>query len=131
MAKFCTSCGSEVHEGDNVCSNCGTPIKKDTDTPVQQGNTTVVVNQVQPKKSNGMATAGFVLSLISLLCCSPLSIVGLILSIVGMTKAKDCDGNGKGLAIAGIIISAIAIVFCIIALLIYGAAIVESAGSSY
>ena len=72
-----------------------------------------------------------VLSLISLLCCSPLSIVGLILSIVGLTKAKDCDGNGKGLAIAGIIISAIAIVFCIIALLIYGAAIVESAGSSY
>lgn len=127
MAKFCTSCGSEVHEGDNVCSNCGTPINKEVN-PVQQGNTTVVVNQAQPKKSNGLAIGGFVVSLVStLLCCGSLNLISLILSIIGLVKVKDCDGNGKGMAIAGIIISAIGIIiFFLFMILGYASAIIES-----
>ena len=56
---------------------------------------------VQPKKSNGVAIAGFVLALIGGFL---LDIVGLILSIVGLNKSKECN-SGKGLAIAGIIIA--------------------------
>ena len=75
-------------------------------------------NNVPAKKTNGLAIAGFVVSLVSLLCCGYISIVGLILSIVGLNKSKETN-SGKGLAIAGIIISAIALVFVIISLLFF------------
>jgi len=51
----------------------------------------------EQQKSNGSATAGFVLSFF-------IPLLGIIFSIIGLTKAKD-SGKGKGLAIAGIIIS--------------------------
>lgn len=112
MAKFCVNCGQEVPAGNNVCTNCG--------TPVNGGNTTVVVNNTQPTQSNGFAIAGFIVSLVStFLCCGSLNTISLILSIVGLVKAKDYNGAGKGLAIAGIIISAIVIVISII-LVIFG-----------
>ena len=38
----------------------------------------------------------------------------MVLSIVGVAKAKDYGGNGKGLAIAGIIISAIGLILLIL-----------------
>lgn len=55
-------------------------------------------NHPQPSKTNGLAVTGFVLAFL-------LPIIGLILSIVGLTKAKDYNGNGHGLSIAGIVIS--------------------------
>lgn len=72
-------------------------------------------NVVEAKKSNGLAIAGFVVSLVSLLLLPGLGIVGLILSIIGLTKVKVIN-SGKGLSIAGIIISAIAIVWFIVSL---------------
>ena len=65
---------------------------------------------VQPKKSNGVAIAGFVLALIGGFL---LDIVGLILSIVGLNKSKECN-SGKGLAIAGIIIAIVKLILGII-----------------
>ena len=119
MAKFCVNCGQEVPAGNNVCTNCG--------TPVNGGNTTVVVNNTQPTQSNGFALAGFIVSLVStFLCCGSLNTISLILSIVGLVKAKDYSGAGKGLAIAGIVISAIVIVISIILVILgYGAALFE------
>ena len=103
MSKFCTSCGKEVPNGAAVCPNCGTAVDNGA------------VNNVAPaKKTNGLAIAGFVVSLVSLLCCGACSVVGLVLSIVGLVQAKKYDGNGKGMAIAGIIIGAIAIVLWIV-----------------
>ena len=59
-----------------------------------------------PQKTNGLAIAGFVTSLV---CCG--TPVGLILSIIGLTQInKDPYQGGKGLAISGIIISAIGLV---------------------
>ena len=78
-------------------------------------NTGEPVNNVQqpanqPKKSNGLAIAGFILALVGGFL---LDIVGLILSIVGLNKAKECN-SGKGLAIAGIIIAIVKMVLGII-----------------
>lgn len=60
-------------------------------------------------KNNGLAIAGFVLSL---LCCGP---VGLGLSIAGLVQInKDPQYQlGKGFAIAGIVLGGIGIVFSI------------------
>jgi hypothetical protein len=49
------------------------------------------------EQKNGFAVAGFVLSLLPLL--------GLIFSILGLSRAAKIGGKGKGLAIAGLVLS--------------------------
>ena len=111
MANFCKNCGTELKDS-NVCSNCGTVNGE------QKNNTTVNTQTVQnqtKKKSNGLAIAGFVVSLVSLVCCSPLSFVSLVLSIIGLVNAnKDPEKTGKSHAIAGLIISIVTIVLVIV-----------------
>ncbi|MBP5678244.1 MAG: zinc-ribbon domain-containing protein [Bacilli bacterium] len=128
MAKFCINCGKELGDTDKVCSQCGTPV--DGAAPAQA---TTVVAPARAQKSNGLALAGFIVSLVStILCCGSFNVISLILSIVGAVKAKDCGGNGKGLAIAGIIISAIGLILLIVLTIFgYAAAIIEEAGYSY
>lgn len=62
------------------------------------------------KQNNGIAIAGFVCSLCGLITCGITSIVGLVLSIIGLNKSKEVNGKNKGMAIAGIVISAIVII---------------------
>jgi len=54
---------------------------------------------------NGLAIAGFILSFL-------ISLVGLILSIIALNQINKSGGmqKGKGLALAGIIISALSII---------------------
>ena len=113
MAKFCISCGSELPENAVACPNCGA-MQNANQAQVQPQPQQVVVNNVQAQnKSN--AFAGFGVSLVStLLCCGSFNVISLVLSIVGVAKAKDYGGNGKGLAIAGIIISAIGLILLIL-----------------
>lgn len=113
MAKFCISCGSELPENAVACPNCGAMQNANQ---AQPGTQQVVVNNAPAQnQSNGLAIAGFVVSLVStLLCCGSFNVVSLILSIIGAVKAKDYGGSGKGLAIAGIIISAIGLVILIL-----------------
>ena len=134
MAKFCTNCGAEISDGYAFCEQCGTPVDEQgkattthkkvesasgTGTPVNVYNNTVV----QQKRSNGMAIAGFITSLVNMfICCGSISLISLILSIVGVVKAKDCDGDGKGLAIAGVIISAIMMLGWLVYVVLFGIA---------
>ena len=69
-----------------------------------------------------MAIAGFVISLVSfLLCCGSLSWLSLIFSIIGVVGAKKLMGKGKGLSIAGIIISVLGLLFFIASVFIFPA----------
>ena len=138
MAKFCKNCGTDLN-GNNTCHNCGTvngtsKTSNNTNTPNNNSNNSNNnfnnnnnnsnfnnqnynnggYNYYQPSPTNGMAIAGFVLSLIGCTC-----ILGLIFSIIGLTQAPKYNNNGKGLAIAGICISAVAIVGYIIWFFIY------------
>lgn len=64
-------------------------------------------NFMAPKKTNGMAIAGFVLSFF----ISPL---GIIFSAIGLSQiSKDSRQGGKGLAIAGLILGILGTVFYI------------------
>ena len=65
-------------------------------------------------KHNGLSIAGFVLSLLGG------SILSLILSIIGLKKAK-AEGDKTGLAIAGIVLSCLGLLVYIIILAVYGA----------
>jgi len=98
----CKECGADISANDSSCRACGHPIIS---------NNTVYVKAVDPRK-NGMATAGFVLSIIgAALCWVPVAgflllLPGLILSLIGMiygiTKKKSYVLGIIGLAISGI-----------------------------
>ena len=103
---FCPVCGNKNKEGSEFCSSCGSSMKDGA------AASTTTTTAPATNGSNSMAIAGFVLGIISLFCCAPLNILGLIFSIVGMTQAKV--KGGKGLAIAGIIISIVSIVLVIL-----------------
>jgi hypothetical protein len=71
---------------------------------------------------NGMGVAGFVLGIVGLvfsfipligLIAWPLVIIGVVLSGVGLSKAKRGEANNLGLAVAGLVTSAIGLILCI------------------
>jgi len=75
---------------------------------------------MEKQLKNGMATTGFVFALLTVfLGWIPVLgwiiwVLGLVFSSIGLAKAKKVEGKGKGLAIAGLIISLIGIVVLII-----------------
>jgi hypothetical protein len=72
----------------------------------QPPNTTVVVAH---PPSNNMGLAGFITSLLGVLSCGVLSPIGLLLSLIGLTKQP------RGFAIAGTILGLIGSVFLAVA----------------
>ena len=108
MAKYCTNCGKELNEQQDVCLNCGTAIKK---TPTQ-------VHGAKSKLAAGLlgiflgslGVHNFYLGytgkavsqlLISILSCGTLAIIseiwGLIEGIMILTGSITVDGTGKPL----------------------------------
>lgn len=103
MAKFCCECGKELEENSNTCKNCGNVLEEKKNV-----NTGQVKN-----KTNGFAIAGFVISIVSIFCCGIPSWLGLVFSIIGLVNANKSEGEGKGVAIAGIVISTILLILLI------------------
>jgi heme/copper-type cytochrome/quinol oxidase subunit 2 len=75
------------------------------------------------RPSNGLGTAGFVVGLIGLLfsflpvigvIAWPLVILGVIFSAIGIARANKGAATNKGLAIAGLVLSVIGLVFCVL-----------------
>ena len=98
MKKYCSECGNEVRENEVFCSNCG--CRKISE-----------YSNISKKKS-GIGTVSLVISIISLITCGFTSIISLILGIVGVVSAKK-KNDRDGLALAGLIISAIQFVFIV------------------
>ncbi len=81
--KYCRKCGKELDDAAVVCPHCGVLVNEDALKTTKQSNTIAVV--------------GFIFSFL-------IAIVGLICCIIGLKKSAE-TGTGKGLSIAGIIIS--------------------------
>lgn len=99
---FCSNCGNQIDDNAVVCIHCGAATQNANNQPAQPAST----------QSNTTAIVGFVLAFF-------MPLIGLILSIIGVKNAAKCDGNGKGLAIAGIIISALEIVAIVIVIILF------------
>lgn len=101
MSKFCAKCGNEIQDNVNICDKCG--------SEVNSSQQTTIINQtvVSKEKSNGCAIAGMVIGIIDIIFGGGLWLIGLILSIVGLSKSSKMNGSGKGQAIAGLIINII------------------------
>jgi len=78
------------------------------------------------KKTNSKAITGFVCGLVGMFCCFPVGIIGLVFSIIALKEAQgDEEGKSKGLAIAGIIIASISIVWQVAVIAIFGASLID------
>lgn len=110
MGKYCRNCGNKLEESYKACPNCGTfvdSIKKEKTN-----------NTSSNSQSNYFAIIGFALSIVSnVLCCGVFNIVSLGLSIAGLVLSKTYS-DGKGFAIAGIIISCLPLLYIILYIII-------------
>lgn len=105
---YCTKCGSELNDDAVICPHCGVATAN-----MQK------LNQPQQTVQNGnnlFAIFGFTLSVASIVCLMIdgflfmlTLIIALVLSVIGLVKSKSSN-NGKGLSIAGIVISSVLIV---------------------
>lgn len=130
---YCKNCGTNNEEGVAYCAGCGATMDAGYQSPVSYQQPTYqqpVYQQpaapVVPGK--GLSITAMVLGIVSLVFCCvwyiaiPCAIVGLILGCIGNSKAKEV-GMKSGMAVAGIVCSAIAIGLTLLLLLFVGAAL--------
>jgi hypothetical protein len=81
-------------------------------------------------QTNGMAVAGLVMGILSvtvgLCCCGPVvvfNILGIIFSSVALSQIKSSPGQqtGRNLAMVGLVLSLLGLVFQIIIIIVFGA----------
>lgn len=105
MSRYCGKCGNKIKENELFCSKCGNKINKENEEQLfcakQTENNKIIKNKV-----NGLSIGGFVCSIIGFLTCGLTSLVGLVLSIIGLQKSKKSEVK-DGFALSGIIISSI------------------------
>lgn len=136
MNQYCPACGTKIEGDSKFCTTCGYSLEVQSNNQMnnQVNNQMPVNNGVQPQmqnnydinnnfttsagvqaNTNGMAIAGLVISIVSLvLCCGGLSWLSLVFSIIGMNTAKKNNGSGNGLAIAGLIVSIVGMLFMLV-----------------
>lgn len=133
-AKFCTNCGAALEEAvkqepeqateqeaEQVTEQEATQTVEENpvrETAAQMPEGTPVMTpaneqyEAPKKKTNGLAIAGLICSIVT-----PFNILALVLSIVGLVLGiKKWNSSGKGLAIAGIIVSVISLILDSVAL---------------
>ncbi len=114
--KFCSKCGKEINDEAVVCVHCGCAVE-DAAAPVPAAAT---------GKFSALGIVGFILSLVSWFVAlyGIVAIAGVVFSALGM---KQCNAGfkGKGLAIAGLVLSIISLVFTLITVVIIGMIIGE------
>ena len=96
----CRTCGATVAAESQFCSNCGNAIPS-----AQLATTTVLtpgIPAAQPKTS-GMAIASLVCGILNVF---PLSVIAIVLGHISLSQIKKSAGRiqGKGLAIAGLVL---------------------------
>lgn len=96
---FCKNCGHQLPDDAIICASCGATTDNYRRPEV-------------PKQQNLLAVVGFVLSFF-------VSLAGLICSAIALKRSdRDYDGDGKGMAVAGTVISSVALVVKIITIVV-------------
>jgi type IV pilus assembly protein PilA len=102
----CPRCGATVSEYSQFCSNCGNAI-----SPVQlaPANVSTPAMPNAQQKTSGMAIASLVCGILNVF---PLSAIAIVLGHVSLTQIKKSAGRmqGRGLAIAGLVLGYLGIV---------------------
>ena len=114
--KTCKNCGAQYSEEAWVYPNC----KSAETANVNQFNGYAPNNQASAeqskKKMNVFGLVGMIIGIVSCFISGyvgiAVSIVGLVFSSIGLKRKKECRLNG--FAVAGLVLSIIALVYCIL-----------------
>lgn len=109
----------EAHSEPEVSSTYETEQPEAVPYPTQDYIPPEYTYTSTPTTTNGMeydnmCITGFALAVAGNFCCGILSIAGLIMCIIGLVRTRTNGKKGRGLAVAGIIISCTAILFWIV-----------------
>ncbi len=117
MSKYCVNCGNMLSDDSQFCNNCGTDARNQSVNTIN--NDQINVNNGE-SKTNGLAIASFVISLVGLLIFGLYcGLISLVMGIVALNHiAAFPNEKGKGLAIAGTVIGALDVFFVVFALLL-------------
>ena len=63
-----------------------------------------------PQGTNGLAIASLICSVAGIITCGVASIVGIVLGFIAMQQTRQTGQEGRGLALAGVIVGAVVIV---------------------
>jgi hypothetical protein len=85
----------------------------------------------RPTGTNGKAIGALVTSLAGLMLCGVPSIVGVILGVIAMRETKRTGQEGYGLALAGVIVGALAVVGWLLYVVVIIIALAVSSPSYY
>lgn len=113
--KYCVYCGNEIRENAVICTKCGASVHS-TEKVTTAINTYQTTQIEQKSKYNVLCILGFVFSFF-------FGLLGLILSCIGLSQSNKNNEKGQSLAIAGIVISCLILIFHIVIIAIYGIAI--------
>jgi hypothetical protein len=70
-------------------------------------------------RTNGMAIGALICSIAGLVTCAASSIVGVILGIIALNQIKETGEEGRGMALAGIIIGGVVTALIVIGVIAY------------
>lgn len=106
---ICRFCGKSIEDNATFCNHCGASL-----TTNAASNNIATSTQNAPPTLCTMALVGLILSFF-------IPLAGLIVSIIGRSQIKKSNGalNGGGLALAGIIVSVVSMIFTFVAVILY------------
>ncbi len=115
---FCKNCGKEIDDAAVVCPNCGAATDKFKEPAIS-------AQTAESSKLNVFAIIGFIMSLVAFAFAFIIAIVywialiaAITLSILGLVWSVKKGANLKGLAIAGVVISAVDLALWLILFLV-------------
>jgi len=128
---YCKNCGKQLSDGAIMCPECGEPTKTSVALSGATDNITET-HEETTQKSNPLAAIGFFLSMFAfvtgivfgafmyvfvgaaalVLVIGPACILPALAGIsIGIYALKNAKGTQKGLAIAGIVLAAVVLLF--------------------
>lgn len=126
--KICDKCGAQNEDSTKFCTSCGTQLPVDQLVPeiVPTYNYSPDNAGGEPQSVSGLAITGFVISLISILCCGLTAVIGLIFSIAGLVVTSKKKKRGLGFAISGVVISSFLTLFFVLFAVFFGIGFAEA-----
>ena len=125
-ATSCPKCGNPINilnksNSERICEHCGGSVYDNATTCVHCGKELKENKRVPKKKTNSLASAGFIIGFIAMIIdfFAILGILAVVLSSIGSVQIKNNNESGMGYAVLGFILGFISIGFTIYKLINY------------
>lgn len=120
---YCRSCQKELEPSVKFCPHCGASVYDNAENTITYdytGSDAVAYEQSISTRTNSLAIAGFVLSIVSLFLSlwGITAIMGILFSAMGLHRINNSNEQGRALAYAGIVIGILSIIWFIAAVVI-------------